>query len=129
MFSNTLTVLCIDKNYRCIDDVLCTWTNLEEATFLLSYLHPAQWSNTYDVEIKTVNLNDNPFQGTGESPPIIMLEQRKHVFDPNLQKQLLSDSNQKSKIKSQEYFKFIADKKALITIIYGQWDEASKNKN
>ena len=49
-------------------------------------------------------------------------------FDPNLQKQLLSDFGQKSKIKSQEYSKFIADKKALMTIIYRQCNEATKTK-
>ena len=59
--------------------------------FLPPYPDPTQWSNTYDVEIKTIYPNDNPVQGTGEYPPIIVLEQRTHVFDANLQKQLLSN--------------------------------------
>ena len=33
----TLPVLCIDKNFRYINDVLCTWTDLEEVTFLPVY--------------------------------------------------------------------------------------------
>ena len=45
---DTLPVLCTDKSYRCINDVLCTWTDLPEATFLPPYPDPAQWSNTYD---------------------------------------------------------------------------------
>ena len=34
---DTLPVLCADKNYRCIDDVLCTWIDLDEADFTLPY--------------------------------------------------------------------------------------------
>jgi len=33
---DTLPVLCVDKNYRCIDDVLCTGTNLVK---LISHRH------------------------------------------------------------------------------------------
>ena len=124
----TLPVLCTDKNYRCLDDVLCNWTDLDEADVTPPYPKADQWSNTYNVGIKTVDPNATSVQGTGERPPIIVMMQRTHVFDTNLQKQLLSDFNQKSKIKSQEYSKFIANKKALMTIIYGQCDEASKTK-
>ena len=51
-----------------------------------------------------------------------------HVFDANLQKELLSEYKQNSKKKSQEYAKFLADKKALITILFGQCDEATKTE-
>ena len=34
---DTLLVLCTDKNFRHIDDVLHTWADLLEATFLPSY--------------------------------------------------------------------------------------------
>ena len=57
-----------------------------------------------------------------------MAEQRAHVFDANLQKQLQSDFDQKSKIKSQEYSKFIVDKMALMAIIYGQCNKTTKTK-
>ena len=50
------------------------------------------------------------------------------MFNANLQKQLLSDFEKKSKIKSQEYSKFISDKMALMTIIYGQCTKATKTK-
>ena len=53
---------------------------------------------------------------------------RGHIFGANLQKQLLSDFDQKSKIKSQKYSKFIANKKALMTIIYGQYNKATKTE-
>ena len=61
-----------------------------------------------------------PNPDTGKRPLIIMLEKEAHIFNTTLQTQLFfSNFDQKSKIKSQEYFNFIADKKALITIIYG----------
>ena len=51
-----------------------------------------------------------------------------HVFDANLQKRLLLQYKRNSKIKSEEFAKFVANKKALITIIFGQCDEATKTK-
>ena len=53
---------------------------------------------------------------------------KKNVFDANLQKQLLSKYKWKSKIKSEEYTKFIANTKALIITKFGQCDEATKTK-
>ena len=50
------------------------------------------------------------------------------VFDTNLQKERLSEYEWNSKNKSQEYGKFLADKKALITILFRQYDEATKTK-
>ena len=46
---DTIPVLCADKNYRYIDDVLCTWINLDEANFTPPYQNSGQWSNTYSV--------------------------------------------------------------------------------
>ena len=54
--------------------------------------------------------------------------ERTHVFDANLQKELLLEYERDSKNKSQEYAKFLANKKALITILFGQCDEATKTK-
>ena len=51
-----------------------------------------------------------------------------HAFNANLQKQLLSDYDLKSKIKTQEWVKLTTDKKLLITIIYGQYDDAIRTK-
>ena len=48
------------------------------------------------------------------------------VTNANLQKQLLSEYERNSKNKSQEYNKFLADKKSLITILYGQCDKATQ---
>ena len=56
-----------------------------------------------------------------------MMEQT-HVFDTNLQKERLLKYEGNSKNKYQEYAKVFADKKALITIIFGQCVEATKTE-
>ena len=71
--TDTLPVLCVDKNYRCIDDILCTGTDLVKAYFTPPYPDSDQWSNTYDVEITTVDWTAAPL-ANGERPPIIRLE-------------------------------------------------------
>ena len=50
------------------------------------------------------------------------------VTNTSLQKQLLSEYEQNSKNKSQEYSKFVQDKKSLCTILYGQYDEATQTE-
>ena len=77
--------------------------------------------------IKTVDPGGIPDQNC-ERLVNIRLEQNTHIFDTNLQKQLLLDYNQKSKTKAQEWSKFTANKKSLITIIYRQYDEATKTR-
>ena len=54
--------------------------------------------------------------------------QKIHVFNANLQKHLLAKHKQKSKIKSQEWSKLVADKKLLITIVFGQCDDATRTE-
>ena len=56
-----------------------------------------------------------------------MIEQA-HVTDKNLQKKLLLEYKPNSKNKSKEYAKFLADKKSLIMILFGQYDETTQTK-
>ena len=63
---------------------------------------------------------------TGACPITITMVEKTYIFDANLQKQLLSEYDQKSKIKSQKWAKLIADKKSLTTIIYGQCYDATR---
>ena len=50
------------------------------------------------------------------------------VINANLQNQLLLEYKRNSRKKSQEYAKFLADKKSLITILFRQCDEATHTK-
>ena len=51
-----------------------------------------------------------------------------HLIGANLQKELLPEYKRNSKNKPQEYTKFLADKKSLITILVGQCDEATQTE-
>ena len=56
-----------------------------------------------------------------------MMEQT-HVIDANVQQELLSEYGRNSKNKSQEYAKFVTDKKSLLTILFGQCDAATQTE-
>ena len=102
--------------------------DLVEMDFMPTYPDATWWSNTHHVEIQTVDPTANIDATTVLRPPITTVLQKIHVFDANLQKRLLSQYKQNSKIKSEEYAKFLVDKKALIMIIFGQCDEATKTE-
>ena len=87
--------------------------DLVEADFKPPYLDTDQWPITHHVEILTINPNDAPDANTGLRPPTVTMVQRTRDFNANLQKELLSESKQDSKIKSQEFSKFLVDKKAV----------------
>ena len=61
-------------------------------------------------------------------PTCTKMVEKSPIFAPNLQKQVLSDYNQELKLKLQEWDKLIANKKSLMTIIFKQYDDATKTK-
>ena len=124
---DALPVFCADKGYRFIDEIIRTNKELVEAAFMPTYPDPTRWSTTYHVQVATVNPSGTP-DSKGILPVIMELQQKSHVSDPNLQKQLLSEYDQKSKLKLQEWAKLGSDKKSLITIIYGQCDDATRTE-
>ena len=76
----------------------------------------------------TVNPNATIDTKTGCRPIISQIVAKTHVFNTNLQKKLLLEYDLQSKIKSQEYAKLTTDKKALITIICGQYNGTTMTK-
>ena len=124
---DTLPVLCADKNYQGLADVILNGINLVEADFTQSYLDTDRWSITHHVEIRTVN-QAKAAAANGSRTPTITMARKTHIFDANIQKQLLSEFKQNFKIKAQEFSKIVADKKVLIMIILGQCDEATKTE-
>ena len=119
---DTLPVFCFDKNYRGLDEVLCTRCDKVKDDFMSAYPDATRWSTTHHVQIASVNLEAKRDPVTHERP---VTYQVTIVIEANLQKQLLSEYERNSKNKSQEYNKFLADKKSLITILFGQCDEAT----
>ena len=124
---DALPVLAADKGYKYIDNII--WTDIEKtiSDFTPTYPLASQWSDTYYVEVTTVNPTGGR-DANGDRIPIQEMQKRTNIHDPNLQRELLSEHNLKSKIQLQEWYKLTADKKALMTIIYGQCDDATKTE-
>ena len=126
--TDALPVLCADKNFRGLNEVLWTGRDLGVKTdFMPTYPNATQWSTTHHVQVSTVNPFDVP-AADGSRPVHFEIMEQTHIFDGSFQKELLLEYERDSKNKSQEYTKFLADKKALITILSGQCDEATRTK-
>ena len=115
---DVLPVFCADKNYRDLNEVLCTGRDKVKDDFIPAYPNANLWSTTHHVQIVTVNLTAQIYANTNIRPVTYRVKQQTIVTNTNLQKQLLSDYERNSKNKSQEYNKLLADKKSLITILY-----------
>ena len=83
------------------------------------YLDARNWSRELNVKINTVDPSALPDATTGLCPNIKLLTTKTCIFDTNLQKQKLSEYNLGSKIKQQEWNKYIADKKAVMNLVRG----------
>ena len=125
---DALPVFCADKGYKYIDDVIRTNVEKTLAKFTPTYPAASQWSSTYHVEVLTLDPNATPDPTTKKRPTVVKVQERTNVHNPDLQKKLLSEHDLKSKIQLQEWYKLTADKKALMTIIYGQCDDATRTE-
>ena len=76
-------MLCADKNYQGIDDVIQNIIDLVEADFTPAYPNANLWSNTYNVEITSIVSAKVPL-ANGSRTPIIRLKQQMCVFNINL---------------------------------------------
>ena len=109
--SDALSVLCADKNFGGLDEVLWNGRDLVKTDFMPPYLNATQWFTAHHVHVSIVNPTNQADRVTGERPVRFQMMEQTHAFGANLQKELLSDYEQNSKNKSKEYAKFLADKK------------------
>ena len=125
--SDALRVLCADKNLQGLDEVLCNRFDRVKTDFMPDYLDANRWSTTHHLQISTVNSEANAAPN-GSRPVLFQTMGQTHVTDANLQKELLSEYKRNSQNKTQEYTKFLADKKSLIMMLFGQCDEANQTE-
>ena len=97
---DTLPILCADKNYRGLDDIIWNRIDLVEANSTPPYPEANRWSTTHHVEVRIINPWNIP-QADGSRPQSITMARQTDVFDANLQKELPSEFEWNSKIKSQ----------------------------
>ena len=75
--NDTLPVLCADKNFQGLYEVILTKHDLVEMEFISTYPGATQWSNTYHVEIQIVDLSVAVDANTDLWSPIVTLLQKK----------------------------------------------------
>ena len=126
--SDAFSVFCEDKNYQGLDEVLCTGRDLVETDFMPAYPNANWWSTTYHVQVPTVDSEARADDVTNKRPVTYRVLEQTIITYANLQKELLSEYKRNSKNKSQEYNKFLADKKSLIMILYGQCDGVTQTE-
>ena len=78
--------------------------------YIPDYLDASKWSRDLNVKIGIVDPSALPDTTTGLRPNIKLFTTKNHIFNANLQKQKLLESNLRSKIKQQEWNKYIAVK-------------------
>ena len=93
---------------------------------MLAYPDTNWWSSIHQVQNASVNpdATEGVNAVTNERPVTYQTVEQTIVTEANLQKQLLSEYERNSKNKSQEYSKFLADKKSSVMVLFGQRDEA-----
>ena len=74
---DTLPLLCADKNYQCIDDVIQKEMDQVEADFMPTYPDATRWSNIHHVEIVIIDLSVAADANTGLCSPIVTLLPKK----------------------------------------------------
>ena len=94
-----------------------------------AYPNANLWSNTHQIQIATITAVATEIETTtGERVTTYQLVNQTIVTDANLQQQLLSRYKRNPKNKSQEYAEFLRDKKSLMTILFGQCNEATQTE-
>ena len=80
---DTLPVLCVEKNYQGLDDIIWNGIDLVKADFTSPYPDADLWSTTHYVEIRTIN-PVNVAVADGSRTPTITMERQTYVFEANI---------------------------------------------
>ena len=81
---DALPVFCADKGYKFIDNVIRTNTEQLRSAFMPAYSLASQWLNIYHVQVETVDPTAIPDATTLRCAPVITMQKRTNVFNPNL---------------------------------------------
>ena len=81
---DTLPVLCTDKNYRGLDDIIQNKIDLAKANFTPPYPNTNRWSTIHHVKVRTVNAADAAAAANCLRTSTITMTWQTHVFDTNL---------------------------------------------
>ena len=68
---DALPLFCANKGYKFINDIIRTSTKRLQASDLPTYPDAGRWSNTYHLEVVTVDANAQPDAQTGRHPEVV----------------------------------------------------------
>ena len=105
---DTLPVFCADKNYCGFNEVVLTGYDKVEGDSMPAYPNATLWSHTHQIQVAIVTDGAVLVEGSlTERVTTYTLVNKTIITDTNLQEQLLSEYKGNSKLKSQEYSKFL----------------------
>ena len=82
--SDALPVLCADKNYQGLDEVLCIGHDPVKTDFMPDYPDANLWSTTHHVQVSIVDPDNDPDDVTGERPVCYQMIEQTQVTEANL---------------------------------------------
>ena len=89
-FSDALPVLCVNKSYQGLNEVLHTGLDPVKDDFMPNYPDANMWSTIHHVQVSIVDPEDDADEKTGKRPVHYQMMEQTHVTGANLQKELLS---------------------------------------
>ena len=87
-----IPILCADKNFHGLNEVLWTEHDLVETDFMPPYSDVTRWSTTHYVQVSIVNPAD-PEAADGLRPSRFEMMEQTHVFDANFQRSDYRNTN------------------------------------
>ena len=81
---NALPVLCTDKGFRFISDIICTNKELLKTNHLTIYPDANLWLRTMNLKINLIDPLVPVDTQTGARPIIKVVAKKTHVFDTNM---------------------------------------------
>ena len=92
-----------------------------------AYPDANQWFYNHEVYVEVVDKSKTVGKD-GLHPMESIMTNKTIITDSNLQKKLLSAYDQESKLKAQEWSKLKADEKSVMTILFGQCNDATRTE-
>ena len=123
-----IATICQDKHYDYIPDIISSNTKPTQEYFLSNHLIKRRHTSKHYVKLGLVDLILGLNVSSGIIPIKLEMVENVPIFNSNPQDQQCLDYNHESIVKSQEWYKLIANKQSMIKIILHQRNKETKTK-
>ena len=121
-----ISAICQDKDYDCIPNIISSNTEPTQDCFLSNYLIKLQLTSKHCVEQGIVDPIIGLEASSGNSPIDHDMVENTPIFNSNPKDQQRINYNHELIVNSQEWDKYIANKKIVMEIIFDLCDEETK---